>query len=194
MIKKYSEWVKDLNESYLDSNRAPLYHFTSLKGIFYIFATGEIKKSGIYGNISLTRDKNFFIINRKGNMPKDSKQVRIEFDTDLLKHNIRIKPFNYFKNVNFNITPQYMDEDEEISDKNIPIKYIKTITIFPENLYKIYNSFYDIKDKDHFKYYKDIMKEIEQLKNENKFSLTYQDVLPFLQKMCDDHNIKLIIE
>lgn len=94
MIKDFSGFI---DESYLDSNHAPLYHFTSVWSLNDILKLNELSL-GHYDHkigekiskiISLTRDKSFNIENREF-------EVKICIDKDKLISNYRINPYDFF--------------------------------------------------------------------------------------------------
>lgn len=190
MILKFDDYI---NEKYLEGYYAPLYHFTSIFNLLYIFLRGSILRSSYYGNISFTRDKNFFKVNRIGNIQIDSKQVRIEIDTEKVKQNYKLKPFNYFKRP---FTTQIeKDESEEILKENLPVKYIKSITINTKYVKSMYNAFFDadidlLYSNNILKYHKNITKNMRDTFPEY---LKIDDIKLIFEQLCYEHNIKLII-
>ena len=90
-----------LDESYLDSNNAPVYHFTSIDQFISIIKS-NILKVDIYDNIfrdenikfvSLTRNKNFNMEHYRIDI-----DIRIELDSYLLKQRYKIIPYDFFIN------------------------------------------------------------------------------------------------
>lgn len=83
-IKRFDEFI---NESYLLGARAPLYHTTNIYAASFILNDNEIKLGGNDGSVSLTRDKNFKILDEA---------VTFVLDGEKLSQNFKIVPFDYF--------------------------------------------------------------------------------------------------
>src|ERR1035437_5638079 len=135
MIKDFLNFI---DESYLDSNHAPLYHYTSVWSLKDILKLNELSL-GHYDHriagkttkiLSLTRDKLFNIKDREF-------EVKICLDKDKLVSNYKMRPYDFF---NFKDKKKWeVDrinpyEFEEITDCNI--KYL--------DRYILYIDFFDI--------------------------------------------------
>jgi len=83
-IKRFDDFI---NESYLLGSRAPLYHTTNIYAASFILNENEIKLGGNDGSVSLTRDKNFKILDEA---------VTFVLDGEKLSQNFKIVPFDYF--------------------------------------------------------------------------------------------------
>ena len=135
-----------------------LYHFTDILSLLKI---AEEETLGIYGSVSLTRNKNFPKIDRA--IPKE---CFIVLDGEKLSENYKIKPYQF---------PGYEDQSEEMVNR--PIKnlnrYIKSVCIYENNL----DSFIG----DHIDDYQD-RKDIENLITEKNSmdEMIPQDILDFL--------------
>lgn len=190
MILNFNDFI---NEKYLEKYYAPLYHFTSIKNLLFIFFEGKLKGS-IRDNsntISLTRNKDLFKIKRL--LSVTSNQVRIELNIELLKTRFKIKQYAYW-NFSPETDPQYRDENEEIVEKDIPLKYFKKITFYKENYIPLLNPLTDLSMITLYKnnkilYYKNIFDEI---KNKEGY-LELKDLLLYIKFICDDNNIELEI-
>lgn len=172
-----------------------LYHYTSIKNLLSILIDGKIKKSQYFGNVSLTRNSNFFIQDRDGNIQSDSKKVKIVLDTEKIKHNIKLKPFNYFKNSY--TKHQENDEDEEISKIPISVKYIKNIIISNKYLKKYKNVFFSKEmDSNILNALQSERVDIEKFldkNNEYYYLFSDYDLLEIIKPLCKKENINLMI-
>lgn len=96
MIKDFSIFI---DESYLDSNYAPLYHHTTTYAFFSIINDNELKKTEIENSykgkkikmVSLTRKKDLDLEHYKPFL-----DVVIELDTNLLNKKYKIIPYDFF--------------------------------------------------------------------------------------------------
>lgn len=173
-----------------------LYHYTSVKNLLDILISNEIKLSSYYGNLSLTRNSNFFKIDRGGNMQKNSNQVKIIIDAEKLKKNQKLIPFNHFKR-NYNKLKFHteFDEDEEISNMPINIKYFQSIIIYKNNLSIRRNIFYSTemnkKTLDILSKYYDL----EQHNDHNEYYKIFNDyeILEVIKNLCKDKKIDLFV-
>lgn len=119
------------DESYLESNFAPLYHYTTTWGFYDIITSNTLKRSKIkhpfFGDdieiVSLTRNKNlnfdyfkFFI------------DVVIEFDATRLKSKYKIQPYDFFIHTNKEKYPK-----SNLGREN-PFEFEETITSDIENV------------------------------------------------------------
>lgn len=111
-----------LGESYLESGRAPLYHWTNPESARYILEKGKITASlfGV-GQVCVTRDKNFHF---------NKNCVRLEIDADAVRHNLKVTPFDYSHNGHAWGTSQRKEEREERIHGDVSIRAIKGITVF----------------------------------------------------------------
>lgn len=136
MIKDYFDFV---DESYLDSNHAPLYHFTSIWSLIGIFKLNTLSL-GYYdhnfgGNIkkivSLTRDRFFNIDNKEF-------EVKICLDKDKLINNHKMNPFDFFSGKG--------DKKKWNIDRVNPFEFEEVINCDIKNLnrYILYIDFFDI--------------------------------------------------
>lgn len=135
------------NESYLESNYAPLYHNTSTYSFYYIIKDNILKRSyhdNPFNNnkikmISLSRNKNLDISYYNSLL-----DVVIELDTNLLNKKYKIIPYDYFIHSNkedkpkSNINRKQPFEFEEIilNDINNIIFYIISVNF---KNYSIFN-------------------------------------------------------
>lgn len=96
MIKDFSVFI---DESYLDSNHAPLYHYTTTYQFIEILESNILKTSPFYSQVggekikivSLTRNKNLDLSYYKPYL-----NVIIELDKNKLMKNYKIYPYDYF--------------------------------------------------------------------------------------------------
>lgn len=130
MVKDFVDFI---DESYLDSNHVPLYHFTytwSLVGIF----KSNVLSLGHYDHnskriLSLTRDKNFDIPHREF-------EVKLCLDKDKLFYNYRTNPYDFFSDKpdkkKWEIGRKNPFESEEFVDCDIRYldKYILYVDFF----------------------------------------------------------------
>jgi len=143
-----------MDESYLDSNFAPLHHFTTVYTLAEIFSANTLNV-GYYQNpykdkkdyfVSLTRNKNLDLKQRECN-------VRIDLDRNKLKNYYNIIPYDYFIHDKQEIYPKSNIkrikefEFEEIILNNITNlnKYILNIDL-TKDMYDIYVRRRDILD------------------------------------------------
>jgi hypothetical protein len=111
-----------------------LFHKTTAKGLNKIVRSGQIDVSsrkttprdfdyGDYGNVSLTRDRNWSHFN------DDANAVTISISGQALQHHFDVKPFNWQSNID--PTKVASDEQEERVNKPIPFNklYIKAVHI-----------------------------------------------------------------
>lgn len=140
MIKDFSIF---LDESYLDSNYAPLYHHTTTYYFFDIINDDKLKKTEVehpfnkekIKMVSLTRKKDLDLSYFKFFL-----DIVIELDTNLLKRNYRIIPYDFFihsnreENSKSNIKRREPFEFEEIVLKDIEnlMQYIISVN-FKDN-------------------------------------------------------------
>lgn len=97
MIKKFNNFFID--ESYLESGYAPLYHHTTTYGFINIINEDRLKKTDIENPlnsekvkmVSLSRNKNLDLSYYKFNI-----DVVIELDTNKLNKNYKIIPYDFF--------------------------------------------------------------------------------------------------
>lgn len=145
MFLKFFKFV----ESYLKSNDAPLYHFTSSFVLNEILLSNKITV-GYYKNpylkdffyfVSLTRNKNFENY-RTANLS-------IELNKDKLKNNYKIIPYDYFihskmekyPKSNMNRIKEYEFEEIILNDIENLNKYISAINFSDlDNFYKCRNN------------------------------------------------------
>jgi hypothetical protein len=135
MIKDFSGFI---DESYLDSNHAPLYHFTSVWCLNSILKLNTLSL-GYYdhkiGNkiikiVSLTRDKSFDIKN------KDF-ELKICLDKDKLVNNYKTNPYDFFNS---------KGDNKKWEERNNPFEFEEVINCDIKNLnrYILYIDFFDI--------------------------------------------------
>lgn len=125
-------YLNFIDESYLNSNFAPLYHKTTTWGIFDIISSNVLKMSE-YDNIfngekikmvSFTRDKSLSL-----DYYKPFLDVVIELDTNLLKGNYKILKYDFFIHSNKEDKPKsniYRKEPFEFEE--IILKDIENIS------------------------------------------------------------------
>ena len=123
----------NITESYLESGRAPLYHWTNPESARYILEKGKITASlfGV-GQVCVTRDKNFHF-NRNC--------VRIEIDGDEIRHNLKVTPYDYSYQGHSWGTPARKEEREERIHGDVSIRAIKAITLF-DNGFAMKNAYW----------------------------------------------------
>lgn len=111
----------DITEAYLESGRAPVYHWTNPESARYILEKGKITASlfGV-GQVCVTRDKNFQF---------NKNCVRIEIDSDEVRHNLKVTPFDYSTMTVSKTTPRREEKEERIHG-DVSIRAIKGITVF----------------------------------------------------------------
>lgn len=96
MIKDFCIFI---DESYLDSNYAPLYHYTTTYGFIDIINDNKLKKTEFENSfngekirmVSLTRNKELDLEHYKPFL-----YVVIELDTNLLNKKYKIIPYDFF--------------------------------------------------------------------------------------------------
>lgn len=120
--KLYAQVHQQVTEGYLESSRAPLYHWTNPESARYILEKGKITASlfGV-GQVCVTRDKNFHF---------NKNCVRMEIDADAVRHNLKVTPFDYSHNGHAWGTAQRKEEREERIHGDVSIRAIKSITLF----------------------------------------------------------------
>jgi hypothetical protein len=136
MIKDYTNFV---DESYLDSNHAPLYHFTSIWSLINIFKFNSLSLGhydhSFSGNIkkivSLTRDKNF-------NIGYKEFEVKIYLDKDKLTNNYKTNPYDFFSSKG-DKKKWEIDRINPFESEEVIIYDIKDL-----NRYILYLDFFDI--------------------------------------------------
>lgn len=112
----------NITESYLESGRAPLYHWTNPESARYILEKGKITASlfGV-GQVCVTRDKNFQF---------NKNCVRIEIDGDEVRHNLKVTPYDYsYQGHSWGTAPRKEEREERIHG-DVSIRSIKEITVF----------------------------------------------------------------
>lgn len=124
-------------ESFLSGQYAPLYRSVSFTNASWnmkkniMYQTMQLKNTFVKNGISLTRNKNL----RYKDQSDDPNEVQFTFDTNKLKNNYKLVPFDYWKGKygKFNRQRYFTtrDEDEEIVIGNIKNlkKYIIEIEI-----------------------------------------------------------------
>lgn len=120
--KLYAEVHQQITEGYLESGRAPLYHWTNPESARYILEKGKITASlfGV-GQVCVTRDKNFHF---------NKNCVRIEIDADVVGRNLKVTPYDYSHNGHSWGTAERKEEREERIHGDVSIRAIKSITLF----------------------------------------------------------------
>lgn len=110
-----------LEEGYLDSGRAPLYHWTDIESARYILEKGVIY-AGATDRVCVTRDKSFAF---------NQHRVRITLDADKIRHNLRMVPFDYtsMKHSSAMGVARRGEKEERIYG-NVPVSAITAITVF----------------------------------------------------------------
>lgn len=114
---------RTVDEGYLDSGRAPLYHWTNPENARYILEAGKFHASlfGV-GKVCVTRDPNLHF---------NKNVVRIELDGDKVRHNTRVTPHDYIGKGKMSwSTAQPRDEREEQIHGDVSISAIRSITLF----------------------------------------------------------------
>ena len=93
------KYIKSFDESYLESNYAPLYHYTDVYSFKNIINT-NILKTGLYDNIF--KDKKIKMISLARNKDidfsyyRDFMDIIIELDKSKLVKNYKIIPYDFF--------------------------------------------------------------------------------------------------
>ncbi len=95
-IEKYDNFI---DESFLETNRAPLYHFTYSYYLNTILNENKLKigdidspiNNNFYKIISFTRNKNMVSPEHRRDI-----NVRLEFNTDRLRHDYRLIPYDFY--------------------------------------------------------------------------------------------------
>jgi len=127
MILKFKEFTNEM-KSDLISNHAPLYHFTNSFYLIDIINDDVLSKGWFQHKVrnkntsivSLTRNKNFNIT-----YYKNDTNIRICLDSDKLRHDYSIIPYDFFINSNTEHLPKSNPnrkskyEYEEICSNNI---------------------------------------------------------------------------
>lgn len=144
MIKKFINFIK---ETYLESNKATLYHFTSLDSFLNIIENNKIKV-GEYDNPFKGKNIKFVSLTRKSKLDlthyKIDIDIRLELDKNELSKRYKIIPYDYFINKNKEEYPkssinrkQPFEFEEIILEDIINIdRYIISINFMK---YSIYN-------------------------------------------------------
>ena len=96
MIKQFFKFIE---ESYLKSNKAPLYHFTTLNGFLNIIENNIIRV-GEYDNIFKGGNIKFISLTREGKLDlnhyKIDIDIRLELDKNELSKKYKIIPYDFF--------------------------------------------------------------------------------------------------
>lgn len=143
---------KFIDESYLKSNYAPIYHITDILVLERIIDTNTLK-IGLYDNpfgskqikmVSLTRNKNLDMSGYR-----DGLDVILTLDSNILRNNYKIIPYDFFINSHKELFPKWNPkrksqiEFEEIILNPITdiFKYLLEIDIYSPliSVGKIYN-------------------------------------------------------
>ena len=95
------KYLKSLEESYLLSNRAPLYHLTDIITLYDILIDNTLKRTE-FDNISKDKVINMVSLTRNPDLNlsyyKEFLDVVIEFDIDKLNSKYKIIPYDFFIN------------------------------------------------------------------------------------------------
>jgi hypothetical protein len=146
MIKRFLDYI---DESYLDSNNSPLYHFTTTWSLNQILKSNQLSVGYFNHNIngkilkivSLTR-------NKKIDLDYKNFEVKICLDKDKLINKYKLKPYDFFNTDKRKWDPSRVNfyEFEEFSELNIEDlnKYILYIDFF--DIDHIWPYLYDIKE------------------------------------------------
>ncbi len=136
MIRGFLDFI---DESYLDSSNAPLYHFTTTWSLNQILKSNELSigyfdhKIGdkILKIVSLTRDKNLNIDNKEF-------ELKVSLDKNRLVNRYKLRPYDFFgaksDRKKWEIDRVNPYESEEITECNI-----KDL-----NQYILYIDFFDV--------------------------------------------------
>lgn len=138
-----------IEESYLISNNAPLYHLTSIQPLKEIIKLDTLNV-GYYENPLNNKQIQFVSLTRKIDLDLSKHRkanIRLEFNTNLLKQNYKIIPYDYFihskqeDKQKWNIERIKPFEYEEIIIKDITDlhKYLVSINFEEDN--DIYSDF-----------------------------------------------------
>lgn len=131
--KLYAQVHQQVTESYLESGRAPLYHWTNPESARYILEKGKITASlfGV-GQVCVTRDRNFHF---------NKNCVRMEIDADVVGRNLKVTPYDYSHNGHSWGTAQRKEEREERIHGDVSIRAITAITLF-DNGFAMKNAYW----------------------------------------------------
>ena len=123
----------NITETYLESGRAPLYHWTNPESARYILEKGKITASlfGV-GQVCVTRDKNLHF---------NKHVVRIEIDADKLRQNLKVSQFDYSHMKHSWGRAERKEEREERVHGDVPISTFKSITFF-DNGFTLKNEYW----------------------------------------------------
>lgn len=154
-VEKYDDFIID--ESFLKSGRAPLYHFTYSYYLNTILNENRLKigdidnpiKNEYYKIISFTRDKNMISPEHRKDM-----NVRLEFDTEKLRNDYRLIPYDFYIHQKSETNPKSSIlriknvEFEEVCLRNIDNlnKYLTKIEFIVENDSEYYLSIVNLKN------------------------------------------------
>lgn len=88
-----------IDESYLESGKAPLYHYTNIWTFFKIINENKLKV-GIFENPYLNKKIKVISLSRNPNLDlsyyRDDLDTIIELDSNLLKNKNKIIPYDFF--------------------------------------------------------------------------------------------------
>ncbi len=160
-MKKFQEFIE---ESYLESNHAPLYHYTDIYGFNDIIKSNTLKV-GIYDNIFKDKKIKMVSLSRNKNVDfgyyKYFMDVIIELDKNKLMKNYKIIPYDFFIHTN----KENRTKDDLL--RKSPFEFEEIILT-------------DVKD---------ILKYIISVDFKNKTFLNANETIPILDK----NNIKIYI-
>lgn len=135
-------------ESYLKSNFAPLYHFTTLLTLSEIL-DDNVLKVGYYDNPFFGKISNFVSLTRNDKFKFKFRKVdcRMKLDRNLLRSNYKIIPYDFFIQSNTEIYPKsdikrtsYFEFEEVVSDNITNLNnYLISIDFYSiEDIFRIY--------------------------------------------------------
>lgn len=140
------KYIKSLEESYLLSNRAPLYHLTDIMSLYDILSDNKLKRTE-FDNIFKDKVINMVSLTRNSDLNlsyyKEFLDVVIELDRDMLNSKYKIIPYDFFINnkkeihAKSSIMRKSPFEFEEIILKDIDnvISYIISLNFKDEGIY-----------------------------------------------------------
>ena len=150
------KYLKSLEESYLLSNRAPLYHLTDIITLYDILIDNTLKrtefdnilKDKVINMVSLTRNPDLNL-----SYYKEFLDVVIELDIDMLNSKYKIIPYDFFIN---NKKEIHSKSEIILNDIDNIIVYIISLNFKDDSIYNpIFNQILKLIENKNIKIKKD---------------------------------------
>lgn len=123
-----------IEESYLDSSKAPLYHYTNIYSLFKILNDDKLSV-GFFENPFLDKSIKFVSLSRNPNLDlshyKMDLDVVIELDVNKLKNSYKVIPYDFFiRSGKTKYTKSDLRRKEPFEFEEIILKDIENVTSY----------------------------------------------------------------